>query len=181
LSRGQNRFVLRRVKMHFIEYYLTEEIYEKFIVFDAKKSKTVRKQINLQSSLMPLYLLLMFILDGKLTLFETIYMIIASIIIFPLFKYFGFKEIGRKVKNKAQEYQPSDLLGMKSVVISDVELEVKSENSIAKYNWNAVSRFFIEDEEIYIYINSIDAIIIPIEAIEDYDGLINLLKTKLGF
>jgi K+/H+ antiporter YhaU regulatory subunit KhtT len=93
--------------------------------------------------------------------------------------YFFYK---RKIERFINDPKNSNLLVRTELIISDNGIINKDEFSEVNYNWNAITKKVINKDYIYLFLNSVQAIVIPKKALsnEEEKQLSDLLSRNLS-
>jgi len=85
---------------------------------------------------------------------------IGLILAFALYQFVAFS-LKRRVTKFLNKEENSDVLGQSEVLINEEKIIDKTTKSTTFYNWDSIIRFAKSENNFYLYINAMYAIIIP--------------------
>jgi hypothetical protein len=159
------------------DYQLTKEDYVEFNQYHYKNSKSFMKDIMLLRVLFPILLLLFPVLMGKKLdmIYISIFVLISTVWIIFLPKYL-WKAINKKIIKMVEENKNGDLFTLKHTTINESGVYWKSEYSEGHYNWNSVIKINETDQFIYIYVSSVQAVVISKQLSSNGIDIMKLLE-----
>ena len=163
-----------------LEFSITEEDYIKFNIRHLDTSKTYRNSIFKQRYILPIIFLIIPFFLVKISKIHflnwmTVYGALFVIWICFYKKYFIWK-VKRSIKKRLREGNNNELLGKRTFEICDDEIIETTEYGKGSTNIKSVEDIFINDEYAFIYINRMQAYIIPLRAFENRQEKDNFIK-----
>jgi len=154
-----------------LNYELTEQDYLDFNIYHSKHSPTIKKSILLQRALGPVVFLIAPFLAIRITNIPLWYWLaiffISSIIWFVFYpKYFNW-ELSRRVSKLLNEGKNLDMVGSRSINLTQDGLIESTPHSESKVGWDMVEMINETEDYIYIYISAVSAYIVPIRVFKD--------------
>lgn len=157
-----------------LEFNITEEDYINFNIHHMDISKTYRRTIFKQRYIVPIiFLIVPFVLDKISKIPFSYWMAIYGglyIIWACFYKKYIIWKVKKSIKKKLNEGNNNGVLGEKTFEICEDEIIETSEFSKSSTNIKSVEDIFINEEYIYIYINHMQAYIVPIRAFINEKG-----------
>lgn len=154
-----------------LEFILEEEDYIKFNIYHMDNSKTYRNSILIQRYVTPIIFLMPPFVLAKITPAPFSYWMtcfgITFLIWICFFKKYLIGKVKRNIKKRLKEGNNNGLLGKRTIEISDNEIKETTEYRKDSVNINSVENVIINEEYIFMYINSIEAFIIPLRVFKD--------------
>lgn len=154
-----------------IEFELVEEDYINFNIDHSKKSPALKKNIFGQRILGPIvFLLFPFIIriytDIPMWYWFAIFGLFSVVwfVFYP--KYFKW-EMTRRVKKMLKEGNNDNIYIKRMIILSDKGILEKSDLGESNISWDKVGKVEETEENIYIYISSMSAHIIPKRVFKD--------------
>lgn len=140
---------------------LTEKDVADFNIFHMKHSKTMRKTMMSMRFLFPVVFLAMgfLVLDFDL-IFWAIFLI-GSILSFFLMPKVMEASIKRRVKLLLKDGKNGELFAPKNIVVDESGIKSESLNTTTFYKWGSVVKISEDESTYYIYVSSIQAVILP--------------------
>lgn len=168
-----------------VNYDLKKEDYIEFNLHHMGKSKTIKRTLFIEQYLIPLIFIITPFVFAKnhsnpppimYFMIPCVIMYILWTIFFPKYFRYSFKKRIEKLLNEGKN---STMFGPQTLSITDKGIFEFSEMEKSKVDMKAVERVDVTENYIYIYINAVNAYIIPSRAFktlnEKYE-LIDLLK-----
>ena len=167
-----------------VEYERTIEDIIEFNLFHMSNSPSIRGQTLISQIIV---LLLIFI--GSLAIapffhpetrvlsyFDYIVAFVVSIVGFFVVPHFNRAEVRRAYRKASREGDNKAILGLQTISLTPENVFIKTQGGESKYNWSSVDKVTQNDKYIFLYISSINAIVIPIKAFSDGKSLQEFLN-----
>ncbi len=169
-------------------YSITDEDYLRFnthqvLSIDAGKKdlNTYRRRLIFTS--LCLFLIVVLISnDLVLTIFESVFLGILLLIMLLLSKQNYLRAIRRHLNKLKKENLPLPYTPEYNLSFGDDSFTNTSKGIATTFNYSVVDTVWVTPTDIYIYVNSISAIIIPFTAfssVDEINSLIGFLSTKV--
>jgi len=154
-----------------IKYNLTENDYINFNICHMRNSKSLRKTIMINRFLIPLIFLVMpFILydisDIPFLYWATTF-ILVYILWVSLYEKYVYRINRKRIKRMLEEKSNDGLIGEIVLEIDGENIKIINNSGESKYYIKSIKNIIEDKEYIFIYINSVAAIIIPLEVFKD--------------
>lgn len=166
-----------------INYNLTEEDYINFNLYHVKNSKTAKKALNRQRFLSPvIFMISAYVISTFggmpfLSLFISFFITsVLWVIFYP--KYF-YGLITRNSKKMFKEGKNDGLLGDHSLIMTDEGIVDASLNRESKVVWSGIESFKEDNDNLYLYVSSVSAYILPKRELHHVDELRDIIKSKV--
>ncbi len=154
-----------------IKYNLTENDYINFNICHMRNSKELRKTIMINRFLVSLIFLLMpFILYNISDipfLYWTITFILVYILWVSLYEKYVYRINRKRIKRMLEEKNNDGLIGERILEIDEENIKITNNSGESKFPIKSIKDIIEDEEYIFIYINSVSAIIIPLEVFKD--------------
>jgi len=151
-----------------LEFSIIEEDYIKFNIHHMDISKTYRRTILKQRYVVPIIFLIIPFFLVKISKIPFLNWIVLYGLLYIIWICFYKKYLIWKVKNNIKkslkEGKNNGILGKRTFEICEDEIIETSEYGKSSTNIKSVEDVFINDEYIYIYINRLQAYIVPLRA-----------------
>lgn len=168
-----------------LNYQMTKEDYIEFNEFHSKNSKTVMRSINFTRMLVPILIFFFLFISGNI---KDLVMISIFSIYSVLWFIFSSKiilySIRKKVLKMVEEDNQGDLFTLKKITIDNSRIHWQSENSAGNYNWSTVVKVCETNKAVYIYVSSIQALVIPkrlSSQMIDMKELVDYCREKINY
>ena len=150
-----------------IKYNLTEEDYLEFNMFHVKNLKAVKRTLNLQRFLTPIFFIIAsFVLSkvGSMSFLEVFITFLVVSIIWVIFypRYF-YSYVIRNTKKMIKEGKNDGLLGEHYMVLSEDGIIDSTSNGETKVTWSGINTLSEDRQNIYLYNSSVSAYILQKE------------------
>jgi len=149
-----------------IEFERTVDDLTEFNVFHLANSSSMKRQLFatqlLLSMLIPFVLIGIPYLGGQdISTFRIIYGMLAGVLMFVLFPYINRKATISRTKKVYSEGNNQAMLGHQAISLSPEGILGKNQAGESKINWSAVSELAQNEKYYFLYIGSVNAIVIP--------------------
>jgi hypothetical protein len=166
-----------------VNYNLTEEDYINFNLYHLKNSKTGKKALNMQRFLSPvIFMVAAYVIStfGGMPLLSSFIIFFITSVLWVIFypKYF-YSLITRNVKKMIKEGKNDGLLGDHSLIMTDEGIVDTSSNRETKVTWSGIESFKEDNDNLYLYISSVSAYILPKRELHHVDELRDIIKSKV--
>ncbi len=170
-----------------LKYSLTKDDFINFNLNYMHNSNSLKKTLFINRFIVPLIFLIIPFLLYDIADMEFIIFMITFILLFILWISFYNKfvdNINRKRLNKIlNENNPNDLLGERVLEIIGDKIKITNSSGENIIRVNSIKKIIENDNYIFVYINSITAIIVPLMTFrsdEEKDTFKNLLSYHLN-
>ncbi len=156
---------------------MTKEDYIEFNMFHYENSKTIMKSILLERVVGPIIFMLFTVVTGKLD--DIIYMtvfITLSVLWFAFLPKYMWYIMKKRTNKLIEENKEGDLFSEKHIIIDDLGIHYESKSSSGTYNWNSVIKVCDTEKALYIYVSSIQAVVIPKRLVADQINVEELIR-----
>jgi len=154
-----------------LEFILMEEDYIKFNIHNMNISETYRKSIFIQRYILPIIFLIVPFVLAQISKPPFLYWMIVFGILFVVwicyYKKYLIWKIKRIIKRRLKEGKNNGVLGKRIFEIRDNQIIETTEHTKEFVNINSVEKVIINEEYIFIYINSMQAYIIPLRVFKN--------------
>lgn len=141
---------------------ISEEDFVEFNIFHMNNSKTMngtKLGINL---LFPMMFFLFGLVSGKeLDLLFWIIMLVGSIFLFLMIPKIMNSSLRKRLKKMMLEGDNGDMFAEKEYIIDELGIKMNSANSSGFYNWNSVIKVDEDEKNMYLFVSTVQALIIP--------------------
>jgi hypothetical protein len=166
--------------MYEFKMKMTEKDISDYNIFHAENSKSMRKTMFFLKFMFPiLAILLGFVLFDYSGPIFWILVLIGSVIDCIYSPKLMRWSTRRKVKLMLRDDKNGDLFLEKTVSFNTEGISLETINTSVNYNWESIVKFMESDNSYYIYVSSIQAIILPKRCIGS-ESDINDLRTYLN-
>ena len=156
---------------------MTKDDYIEFNKYHFENSKSVMKSFLLGRVMGPITFMLSIVAIGEIDniIYMTVFFIlsVAWFIYTPKYMWYTMK---KKIIKLIEENKEGDLFGGKHIIIDDLGIHHESEISSGTYNWSCVIKVCDIEKAIYIYVSSIQAVVIPKQFVTDQINVDELVK-----
>ncbi|WP_394883872.1 YcxB family protein [Clostridium tertium] len=166
-----------------LKYNLTEEDYINFNIAHMKNSKSLKRTMMINRFLIPLIFLVMpFVLDEISNIsfwYWAVIFVLTYILWVVLYEKNVYKINIKRIRKMLEEKRNESLIGERILEIDGENIRIISDSGENIIYIKSIKNIIENDEYIFIYINSISAIIIPIKvfkSIEDKELFKSLLN-----
>lgn len=164
-----------------IKYELTKDDIIDFNLYHSENSKTIKRSLNIQRYIISVIFVFAAIvmssyLDIPYSFTIPFFLVVSLIWIFYYPKFFKWL-IKRNVSKMLDEGKNKAIIGEQRLSISNEGIIAISEAGEMKSNWSLVEKIGKTKKNIYIYISSISAYIIPIKAFNNEEEVNNFIST----
>lgn len=156
---------------------MTKEDYIEFNEFHSKNSKTIMKSFILGRFIGPILFMFFTVVTGNLG--NTIHMsvfIILSVLWFIFSPKYMWYIMNKRINKLIKENKEGDLFNLKHIVIDESGIHLKSESSSSTYNWSSVIKICDTEKAVYIYVSSIQAVVIPKQLVGEQINVEELVR-----
>ncbi len=161
------------------EYKIAMDDYVEFNMYHSKNSRTFKNSMLVITLLGPaIFITFALVYFGDL-LGVSIFLV-ASIIWIAFIRKYMWATSRRRIIKFINEGDTSEIFELKKLIVNDDGVLWSSKTSEGKYNWNAIIKICDLEEHIYLYVSSIQAIIIPKNVIDENGEFIEYCKAKSG-
>ena len=154
-----------------IKYNLTENDYINFNICHMRNSKALRKTIMINRFLVPLIFLLMPFILYNISDIPFSYWAITFILIYilwvSLYEKYVYRINRKRIKRMLEEKSNNGLIGERILEIDEENIKITNNSGESKFSIKTIKDIIEDKEYIFIYINSVAAIIIPLEVFKD--------------
>lgn len=141
---------------------MSEEDYIEYNIFHMNHSKSFKKANFALKFVFPVGFTLLILLSHRaLNSVFWIILIIGTVMTFIGLPKLIELSLKKRVRAMLHDGKNGDLFTEKEYVFDESGIKVESTNASNYYNWNSVTKFVESDQTFYIYVSSIQAIIIP--------------------
>lgn len=166
-----------------LKYDLTENDYINFNIYHMKNSKSLKRAMMINRFLVPLIFLVMpfilyYISDISFTYWALIF-ILVYILWVSFYENYVYRINRKRIKKMLKEKGNEGLIGENVLEIDENNIKVTNDSGENTIYVKSIKNIVENDEYIFIYINSISAIIIPIKVFksteekENFNSLLN--------
>jgi Ca2+/Na+ antiporter len=166
-----------------LKYNLTEEDYINFNIAHMKNSKSLKRTMMINRFLTPLIFLVMpFVLDEISNIsfwYWAVIFVLTYILWVVLYEKNVYKINIKRIRKMLEEKRNESLIGERILEIDGENIRIINDRGENIIYIKSIKNIIENDEYIFIYINSISAIIIPIKvfkSIEDKELFKSLLN-----
>lgn len=166
-----------------LKYNLTEEDYINFNIAHMKNSKSLKRTMMINRFLTPLIFLVMpFVLDDISNIsfwYWAVIFVLTYILWVVLYEKNVYKINIKRIRKMLEEKRNESLIGERILEIDGENIRIINDRVENIIYIKSIKNIIENDEYIFIYINSISAIIIPIKvfkSIEDKELFKSLLN-----
>ena len=166
-----------------LKYNLTEEDYINFNIAHMKNSKSLKRTMMINRFLTPLIFLVMpFVLDEISNIsfwYWAVIFVLTYILWVVLYEKNVYKINIKRIRKMLEEKRNERLIGERILEIDGENIRIINDRGENIIYIKSIKNIIENDEYIFIYINSISAIIIPIKvfkSIEDKELFKSLLN-----
>lgn len=165
-----------------INYELTTQDYIDFNMHFTHNSETVKKSLFIQRYIAPIIFLIVpfFIKDFRSESFKFsmgVFFIMFLLWIGLYKKHFDLS-IKRRLSKFIKEGNISSMLGKKTLELSHDEIVEISNGNRSSISWDSVYKIAETDKHIFIYIDSMQAFIIPVKFLENKQEFLAALNSR---
>lgn len=154
-----------------IEYNLTENDYINFNIFHMKNSKTLKRTIMINRFLVPLIFLAMPFILNYMSDIPFLYWAISFILVYilwvSLYEKYVYRINRKRIKRILEEKSNEGLIGERVLEIDGENIKITNDSGESKFYIKSIKNIIEDKEYIFAYINSVSAIIIPLQAFKD--------------
>jgi len=175
-----------------VEYERTIEDLIEFNLFHMRNSPSLRRQAlvtqlgaMLLAAIISLAMGYLLGLDKKAgTGFLYILTLVLSIVAFFIVPYLNRSEVINGIRKATKEGDNKAILGHQTISLTPDNIFVKSPVGESKYTWASIDKIAQNDQFIFVYISSINAIVIPRKAfstnssLQEFMNYLNLYREK---
>lgn len=152
-----------------IEYERTVEDIIEFNLFHMSHSPSIRRQALFVQVVVALLVFIVSLAIGYslnlgqrvLTYFDYVLFLVLSTASFFMFPYLNRAEIIRGFRKATNDGDNKAILGHQTVSLTPDHIFVKTQGTESKYTWASINKIAQNDKYIFLYISSINAIVIP--------------------
>ena len=162
-----------------LEYQISMDDYVEFNMCHSRNSKTFKKSMLVITLLGPVIFITIALVYFGDFLGVSIFLI-ASIIWIAFIRKYTLATTRRRITKFINEGDTSEIFELKKLIINDDGVFWSSKTSEGKYNWNGIIKLCDLEEYIYLYVSSVQAIIIPKSQIDDNDEFVEYCEMKGG-
>lgn len=166
-----------------LKYNLTEEDYINFNIAHMKNSKSLKRTMMINRFLTPLIFLVMpFVLDEISNIsfwYWAVIFVLTYILWVVLYEKNVYKINIKRIRKMLEEKRNESLIGERILEIDGENIRIINDRGENIIYIKSIKNIIENDEYIFIYINSISAIIIPIKvfkSVEDKELFKSLLN-----
>jgi len=168
--------------MYRYNYYLVEDDFIEFNVYNTNKSKSAIKsrRIALAAILMGLAIISIR-LAGLFGLKGVIPILLLTLLITSKYSHWLDSLVRYRIRKYLREGNSESMFGSRQVSVNDDGILVRSQTSNAHYNWSAVTKVECTDDYIYVLMGQLKVAIFPITIFEsdvERDGFVDYLRMK---
>jgi len=162
-----------------IEYERTIDEITEFNLFHMSHSPSARQQILIAqifvASLVFLVSLAVFYLlhqeNKVLPSFKYIVALVASVVCFFAYPAFHRSEVIREFRKATREGDNRSILGHHTITLTQENIFIKAPGGASTYTWSSINKVAQNDKYVFLYVSSINAIVIPKNAFSGSDSL----------
>lgn len=166
-----------------LKYNLTENDYINFNIYHMKNSKSLKRAMIINRFLTPLIFLVMPFILHYISDTPFIYWAVTFILVYILwvclYEKYAYRINRKRIKKMLQEKDNEGLIGESVLEIDDNNIKITNDSGENTIYVKSIKNIVENDDYIFIYINSISVIIIPIkifkstEEKENFKSLLN--------
>lgn len=141
---------------------ITEDDYIDFNVFHVNNSKSLRKRDLSLKVIFPIGFTLFVILSGNK--FDEAYwamLLLGSLLFIFLMPILVEKSVRQRTRAMLRDDHNGDLFNEADYLFDESGIKIESANSSSFIKWRSVSKILENEERFFIYVNSVQALIIP--------------------
>jgi len=167
-----------------VEYERTIEDIIEFNLFHMSHSPSIRRRTLITQIIVALFGFIgvlafayIFIREARvLTYFDYIGALIGSVVGIAVIPYLNRVEVIRGLRKASSEGDNSAILGHQTITLTSESISIKTQGTESKFNWSSIVRIMQNDKYVFLYISSINAIVIPIKAFSSDKSLQEFLN-----
>ena len=154
-----------------IKYNLTEDDYINFNICHMKNSKSLKRTMMINRFLTPLIFLVMPFVLGNISNISFGYWAVIFVLTYifwvSLYEKNVYKINRKRIRKMLKENSNEGLIGEKVLEIDGDNIGVKDDSGENNINIKSIKNIIEDEEYIFIYVNSVAAIIVPIRVFEN--------------
>ncbi len=166
-----------------VEYERTVEDIIEFNLFHMSHSPSIRKQTLITQIIVAVLVFIGSLVIGylfhqetkALTSFDYIVALVVSISCFYAVPPFNRAEVRRGFRKATSEGDNKAILGRHTVSLTKDNIFIKTQVGESKYIWSSINKVMQNDKYVFLYVSSINAIMIPVEAFTSNRSLLEFL------
>jgi hypothetical protein len=166
-----------------INYRLTEEDYLKFNLFHINNSESANKSLKTQRFATPFVYIIFAYIFANIADIPFLYALIPFLIVGILWvifypRYFQSRILSQTTK-MIREGKNEGLLGEHTMTLSDEGIVDSNPNGETRVNWTGIIKLVEDESNLYVYISSVSAYIIPKKDLTNVEDVREYIKSKL--
>ncbi len=164
---------------------MTETDYIDYNIFHMNNSKSLKRANFALKFIFPIgFTLLIVMTESEFNAIYWTILVVGTIITFRLLPKFIDKSLKKRIQSMLDDGKNGDLFEEHDYYFDESGIKMESTNSTNLYKWNSVTKFVESETTFYIYVNSIQALIIPKYYLEDMkkiDGFREYINSMIEY